>query len=92
MQSSPHYESLRDRFFSIFVEAQRLTAEESNQQLVILKLVDELKETKRKLELFENRKQNELFTLKEANRKMAELLKTLAEHESCSCSKNKSEM
>jgi len=62
MQSSTHYESLRDRFFSIFVEAQRLTAEESDKQLVILKLVDELRETKRKVELFENQKMDELLT------------------------------
>jgi hypothetical protein len=47
---------------------------------------------KRKLELFENQKQNELLTLKEANRKMAELLESLVQNESCSCSKNKSEM
>ena len=47
---------------------------------------------KSKLQLIEHQKLNELSTLKEANRKMAELLKSLAEHESCSCSKNKSEM
>jgi hypothetical protein len=76
------------------VEAQRLTAEESDKQLVILKLVDELTETKRKLELLESYRGNELLTLKEANQQMAELLKSLVEHESCSCScsKNKSEM